>query len=179
MERLSSLYACALFELALERGSVDVFLDQAAMLRDTLQDEQCLRVLVHPHISAAEKHEVFSNAFAGHLHDDLLGFLFLVTDKNRENFLLPALSELIRLIERHQNKVTAQVLSATAYDGKQIDALREALSDKLRKSVEISLKVDPTVIGGPHIFVDGYYIDWTIKERLRDLTVHMKVGCSA
>ena len=179
MERLSLLYAQALFDLAMEHGAVQEFLDQAVLLRDSLKEDECMRLLVHPHINAAEKHEIFKKAFAGHVHRDILGFLFLAADKNREVFIVPALTALIETIERHNNKVTAKVKSATPLDESQATELRALLSEKLSKTVELSLKVDPSIIGGPYIFVDGYYIDWTVKKRLRDLTIHTKEGCSA
>jgi len=179
MERLSLLYASALFDLALESDSVDEFLSQSALIRDTLQDSQCQRILVHPHISAAEKQEFFRKAFAAHIHADLLGFLFLVTEKNREAFMLSALTALIDMINSYKGKVTANVYFASALNGKQIAEIKKTLSKKLNKNVEIKLTIDTTVIGGPYIFADGYYLDWTVKKRLRDLMVHMKEGCSA
>ena len=179
MERLSTLYATALFELALENGKTDEFLEQAILIRDTLQDEQCRRILVHPHIPAAEKKQFFAKAYAGHIHDDLLGFLFLVADKNREAYMLPALTSLIGMIERHNGKVAAKIYYATSLEKEKLEVMKKILSKKLDKKVDVTLIVDPTIIGGPYIFVDGYYLDWTVKKRLRDLTVHMKEGCSA
>jgi len=179
MERLSALYASALFDLAIQKGMSDEFLSQATLIRDALQDPDFQRILVHPHISAAGKREIFDKVFSGGIHEDFNGLLFLVTEKNREAFLLPALTALIGLFERKQNKTTAMVLSAEPFDAEQYSAMKEMLSSKLNKDVTISLKVDPSIIGGPHIYVDGYYIDWTVKTRLRDLTVHMKEGCSA
>jgi len=179
MERLSILYATALFDLAKEQDNVDEFLDEALLIRDSLQEDGCRRVIVHPHISESEKREFFSNAFAGFIHEDLLGFLFLVIEKNREAYLIPALTALIDKIEHYKKKVTAKVFFATPLDDEQVAEMKEMLSGKLDKDVEISLKVDPSVIGGPYIFVDGFYLDWTVKKRLRDLTVHMKEGCSA
>jgi len=179
MERLSVIYASALFDIAIEQNVVNEFLEQAIFLRDSLGDEEFQNVLVHPQISASEKHEMFRSAFEGKIHEDLLGFLYLTADKNREKFLVPALKGLIGFIERHNKIVTAKVLSANAYDEKQAEALKVMLSKKLGKQVELDLKVDQTLIGGPYIFVDGYYIDWTVKKKLRDLSVFMKEGCSA
>jgi len=179
MERLSALYATALFELALERDAVDDFLSQATLVHEMLQDAQVRSVLVHPHIQGAEKREFFKKSFGEYLHGDMLGFLFLVTEKNREAFLIPALAAFIGMVERYLKKVTAEVSFATELDDKQIAEMKQMLSGKLGKTVEVSLKVDPSVIGGPYIYVDGYYLDWTVKKRLRDLTVHMKEGCSA
>ena len=174
MERLSLLYATALFELAMDCDSVDEFHDQAALIHDTLQDAQCQRILVHPHITAAEKQEFFNKAFAGHVHADLLGFLFLVTEKNRETYLLPALTALTDMINSYKGKATANVYFASALSGKQLAEMKKTLSKKLNKDVEISLTIDPLVIGGPYIFADGYYLDWTVKKRLRDLTAGLK-----
>jgi len=176
MERLSSLYASALFDLALQKGVTDEILDQATMIRDSLSDPDCRRILTHPHISPAEKQAFLDKAFAGHIHEDLRSFFILVTEKNREEFLVPTLTALIHLIERHRNKTTAEVMSASVLDDSQTASIKEILSKKLNKDVQLSLKVDPTVIGGPHIYVDGYYIDWTVRTRLRDLTAHMKEG---
>ena len=179
MAKLSAIYASTLFDLALEGDAADEYLRQAILLRDTLRDDECMRVLLHPHIPAAEKRKLFGEPFAGHINEDLLGFLYLVIEKNREAFLLPALTALIDMIERHQRKARARVLSAAALDEKQIAALQEMLSEKLNKTVEVSQKTDPSVIGGPFIYVDGYYFDRTIKKQLHDLTVHMKERCGA
>ena len=170
MERLSVIYASALFDIALEKNAVDDFLSQAIFLRDSLSDDEFQQVLIHPQISAADKHEIFNKSFKGQIHEDLLGFLYLTADKNREAYLIPALKCLIGLIERHNKIVTAKVLSAAPYDTNQAEALRKTLSKKLEKDIELDLKVDETLIGGPYIFVDGFYIDWTVKKRLRDLT---------
>lgn len=179
MERLSVLYAGALFDIAKEKGVIDEFLDQAILIRECLKDRDCQLVLNHPQISASEKHKFFENAFSGKIHDDLLGFLYLVADKNREAGLIPALTKLIARIEKHKGKVTAKVMSASPYDEYQVNSLKAMLSRKLGKDVELDMKIDSSVIGGPYIFVDGNHIDWTVKKRLRDLTNHMKEGCSA
>jgi len=179
MERLSVIYASALFDIALQQDAVDEYLSQSIFLLDYLSDEDFYRVLIHPQIPASKKHEMFRTAFAQNINEDLLGFLYLVADKNREANLVPALEALVGFFQRHKRIVTAKVLSASEYDDKQAESLRDILSSKLDKHVELDMKVDPTLIGGPYIYVDGYYIDWTVKKRLHDLTIHMKEGCSA
>ena len=179
MAKLSALYAAALFELAVENGEVDEYLEQAVFLCDTFQDDECRRILVHPHITTAQKREFFDSAFKGRINDGLFGFLYLVIDKNREVFLVPALKALIELIDRHQGKTTANILSATELSKQQAGALKKMLSEKLKKQVELSVKVDPSVIGGLYIHADGCFIDMTIKKRLRDMAAKMKEGCGA
>jgi len=174
MERLSILYASALFDLALQKNAVDEFLGQALLLRDALKDQECKRLLEHPQISAAEKRDFFNKSFEGQINEDMLGFLYLAVDKNRIKYLFPALDMLISNIERRNRIVTAKVYSAAPFDETQAKALSKMLSDKLDKQCELDLKIDSTVIGGPYIYVDGYYIDWTVKKRLNDLTLSLK-----
>jgi F-type H+-transporting ATPase subunit delta len=174
MDRLSVIYATAIFDLALKHDAVDEFFNQAVYLRDSLGDFDCQRMLVHPQIPAAEKHDFFRRAFEGQIHSDLLGFMYLAVDKNRVASLIPALKLLIGMIEKHNNIVTARILSASPYSDDQAQSLKSMLSKKLEKHVELNMDVDPSLIGGPYIFVDGYYIDWTVKKKLQDLTSGLK-----
>jgi len=174
MGRLNVIYANSLFNIALEQGVVDDFLSQANFLCNSLSDEQFQRILVHPQIAADEKRKIFDEVFSGKIHKDLLSFLYLVVDKNRETYLLPALESLIKLIRQHKGIVTAKVMSAAPYDKEQADSLKTILSSKLAKHVDLDIKVDSSLIGGPYIFVDGYYIDWTVKTRLHDLAVSIR-----
>ena len=176
MEKLSMLYASALFDLALERGNLDKDLAEASFLRETLQDPEIMRVLLHPHISRNDKQKLLTEAFNSSINDDLLGFLNLAIEKNRQNFIISAVEAFIDLIEKHNNIVTAKVITATQLDEKQSTELRELLTEQLKKEIRLSVSVDPSVVAGPYIYVDGYYLDWTFKTRLRELTAYMKEG---
>jgi len=179
MAELSALYASALFKLAAEGGAIDDVYKQALLVRDILQDADCRRILVHPHIANAAKRDFFGKIFEGRVRSDLFSLLLLVIDKNRETFFFPAVKALIGLIERHNRIASAHVLSAAELSGEQVQELKKILSYKLDKRVDVFVKVDPSIIGGPFINVDGYYIDRTIKTKLHDMAASMKVGCGA
>ena len=177
MEDLSAVYASALFELATERNAVDEYFRQAVVMRDVLSADECQRFLKHPQISSAEKLDLFTKAFAGEICDDLMGLMHLAVEKNREAYLLAALKAFIRTTDRYQKRVTAKVTSAQPLSENQIVSLKELLSKKLMKDVEVALYVESGIIGGPYIDVDGYYVDRTLKKQLHDLTNQMKEGC--
>ena len=179
MERLNALYATALFELAIERNNIDESLKQSVFLRDSLRDSGIMRLLLHPQVPRNDKQKLIKDALSGNIDDDLLGFLQLAIDKNRQAFILSILDTYIDMIEKHKNIVTAKVISATELDNNQATELRDILSKQLQKQIRLLVEVDPSVVAGPYIYVDGYYLDWTFKTRLRELTVHMKEGCTA
>jgi F-type H+-transporting ATPase subunit delta len=167
--QLSNRYGLALFNLSVEQNRLDSNLEAAVFLRDTLKDPKCQSVITHPRITSPEKRAFFKNVFAGHIGADLLGFLYLAVNKNREAFIVPALTKFIEMARKHRRETTALVVSAVPLREGQVSALASLLSKKLVKKVDIAQKVDSSIIGGLYIQVDGFYIDRTIKSRLQDM----------
>ena len=178
MAQLSSRYAAAIFDLSIERSTLSENLDQALLLRDVLSEDDCQSIINHPRVSAKEKRSFFSDVFSEHISEEMLGFLYLATDKNRTSFILPVLSSFIDMANQRIKKTTALVVSAVPLDAGQISDLTLLLSKKINKQVVIAQKVDPSVIGGLYIQVDGYFIDRTIKTRLREIKVSLSEGDS-
>jgi F-type H+-transporting ATPase subunit delta len=174
--QLSNRYAAALFELSLERGALDEDLDQAVFLRDTLREEEAQKVITHPRITGKEKLAFLQEAFSGHISQDLMGLLYLAVDKNREDHIVPILSEFINMANGHIGRTTALVISAVPLGADQVTTLSALLARKLNKQVEIKQKIDTSVIGGLYIQVDGYFIDRTLKTRLHELKLSMAEG---
>jgi F-type H+-transporting ATPase subunit delta len=177
MAKLNSVYAAALYELITEGGKLEEVLPQAVVLRDTLMIHDCRRVLIHPHIPAAEKHRFFESAFGGRLNEHLMAFIRLVIDKRRESYAVGALGELIALIKGQMKITTARVGVASELSAKQTAELKKLMEKELEKTVEFDVKTDPAVIAGAHIQVDGIFIDCTVKRRLFELSSEMKERC--
>jgi len=175
MAGLSVRYATALFEIAMESGTVDETLPQAIFLRDTLKDPDCQKVIAHPHITTAEKMDFFDKAFAGSISEQLIGFLHLAIAKDRESYLVQALTDYIDMVNRYKQKTVAQVVSANALTDGQLSQLKASLSQKLNKQVDLEVKVNPGLMGGLTVFVDGYLIDRSLKKKFYDLKEDLKV----
>ena len=169
MADLSTRYAKALFELALERGLTSDYLEQAAFISHALSEADAQRIITHPRIPIADKFAFFDGAFAGRIHEDLLGFMRLTVTKNREEFLTSALDALVEMIRRHQNYTTAKVVSAFELTPEQLSQLRLTLARKLSKQVELKAEVDTSLIGGFRVHVDGHIFDRTLKRMLKDM----------
>ncbi|MCL2407386.1 MAG: ATP synthase F1 subunit delta, partial [Defluviitaleaceae bacterium] len=176
----------ALFDLFVQRTSgfsgtdiANEYLRQAEVLRDILKDEETHRFFVHPHISGTKKREFFEAALSGNFDQDLTGLLFLTIAKNREVFLIKALDGLIMMLEAHLFHVRAQVVTAVPLTDMQFKRLEATLSDKLRKTVTLTASVDPAVLGGMYIHADGFFIDRTVRTKLRNMKSTIIKGASA
>ena len=176
MADLGIRYATALFEMSNENGMLGDYLTQAQFLMRTLTEEDALSILVHPRISAKEKYAFLTKAYEGHIHSDLFNFMKLVVSKNREAFLVPALTRLVEMIREHGNQTTAKVVSAVPLTDEQAESLTGVLSKRLGKQVDVNVLVDPSQIAGISIHVDGYFLDRTVKTMLKDLKETVKRG---
>ncbi|MCL2204383.1 MAG: ATP synthase F1 subunit delta [Defluviitaleaceae bacterium] len=174
MADLGKRYATALFELSAEQGTLAQYLDQTTFLRNALMEEECKTFLTHPRVTGTEKSAFFDRVFSQHLDKDLMGFLHLAVSKNREAFILPALNQLVEMIRRHHNQTTARVKSAVPLTESQLASMAALLTRKLNKKVDVQVMVDPDVIGGISIQVDGFYIDRTLRNLLRNMKDEVK-----
>ena len=169
MADLRTRYARALFELSVERGLTSDYLEQAAFISSVLTDPECQRIITHPRLPITEKFAFLDGAFAGWVHDDFLGFMRLTVTKNREEFLAPALDTLVEIIRHHQNYTTAKVVSAVPLSQDQQNQLKITLMRKLGKQVELIAEIDPSLIGGFRLHVDGFIFDRTVRRLLKDM----------
>ena len=176
MAELKERYAQALFELALESNSLEQMLEQAALVQVILEKNQLEPYLSHPHISNQNKEDLLQSLFAQRISKELLGFLSFAIVKKREALILPTLSAFLELGNQHRGKMTAKVVSAVPLQEEQLSSLRKLLSDKLKKQVKLQSRVDPAVIGGFYIYVDGRLIDRTVRTQLRNIKKSIEIG---
>ncbi|NLV86101.1 MAG: ATP synthase F1 subunit delta [Clostridiales bacterium] len=176
MAQLKDRYASALFDLSMESGRPEKHMEQALLVQRALEVDGCEEFLAHPHITNEEKYEFLQKLFAGKISDDLMGFLYLAVDKSREQTIAPALASFIDMLSLHSGKVTASVVSATALSQKQLSDIGKLLSQKLDKQVEIEAQVDPALIGGFYIHVEGRLIDRTVRTQLNNMKDRLKRG---
>jgi len=174
MAKLIERYAADLLDIAGESGALADYSEQAVFIRDTLKNTECRRVIEHPHISAAEKKELIGALFAGKINDELLSFLYLGIEKGHEKFFVPGLSVFIARADRHIGRTKATVVCAAPLEENQIMALEKLLSEKLNRQVKVYMHVDPSVIGGLCVQMDGYVLDQTIKKKLNDMKVSLQ-----
>lgn len=167
---ISKRYAEALFQLALEQDCIDKYNEEIKLVYDAItSDSEILRVLNHPQISSEKKLEIINNAFKDSIDSDIMGFLTVIFRKNRETELTDILNTYLDKVLDYKGIVGATVESATPIDEARISQIKEKLSSKLNKQVEIEVKVVPELIGGLRISVCGHILDNTVKNQIDTL----------
>lgn len=176
MAKLKDRYANALLELSEERKTMDKDLDQALLVRDALKSTDVQAFLTHPHVPDSAKHDLFHKVFSDKLSNHLMGFLYLTVRKNRESLIVPTLTEYIEAANKRLGRIEAKVVSARPLTEKQIESIRAVISKKIQMKVEINATVDPDVIGGFYVLVDGHILDRTVRSDLNIMRERLKRG---
>ena len=173
MERLAALrYSKALFNLALQQGDsfVDDYNAAAEALADVFEsDEHFLAMLKNPSISRAQKSDLVQKVLQDRVPTDFLGLIELVLKRGREEYLIDIFRHFTVLYNDYKRIAIATVTSPTYLEPHKIAEIKVAISQKINKSVEILPIVDPTLIAGICIEVDGFVFDTSIKAKLADL----------
>lgn len=96
-----------------------------------------------------------------------------------ENGRLPAMAEIARqaqaLLDAQSGVSQVQVSSAYALDDAQVADLRATLEKRFNRRLEISVDIDPSLIGGVRAVVGDEVLDTSVKARLE----RMKIALTA
>jgi F-type H+-transporting ATPase subunit delta len=173
---VSGRYATALFDLARDAGKVDVVAGDLGAFGRALTDSEDLQRLVRsPAISAADQGNALGALLTKMGADVLTKNFLLLVSRNRRLFAVgDMLGAFDKLLKKHKNQVRAEVTSAQALDEGQLTELKRTLAESTGRDVQLSLKVDPSILGGLIVKVGSQMIDSSLKTRLNNLKFAMK-----
>lgn len=176
MAKIEERYAKALLEISEENKSLQRDLEQVVLLRKTLNNEDAKSYLTHPHIPNSAKLQLFNNVFSEDKSKHIMGFLQLMVRKNHEFLILPALTKYIEQANKLLGKIEAKLVSAEALPADHIESIRKILIKQLDMEVEIKASVDPDVIGGFYVLVDGRIFDATVRYQINNVKKQLYKG---
>lgn len=169
-EYLDRRYALALYEVAEEKGKVEIFLDDLREIVEVMNnDEDFLKIIKHPEISISRKKKLFTKIFKDKVDDDLLSFLLILIEKDRILFLKEKLIEMEKIHLDRNNTLLANVKTVIPLDELQKKQLIDGLEKKYDKKVILKEEIDKSVIGGVYVRVGDDVIDGTIKSKINEM----------
>ncbi|WJY18734.1 F0F1 ATP synthase subunit delta [Alteriqipengyuania flavescens] len=173
---LAGRYASALFDLAAEKGTVTAVESDLEKLEAGLDQSDELRQLTtNPQVSRNDAQKaVWGVAAIMGLADLTQNFLGTLA-QNRRLGQLPAIIRAFRAIAAAQRgEVTAEVTSAHALTDAQLSTLEQKLKAREGRTVKLTTKVDPDLLGGLVVTIGSKRIDGSIRTRLNTLANAMK-----
>ncbi len=169
-------YATAVFEIAREENALDSLESDLNVLADAIGESADFRDLLTSPIYSRDELVRAIGALAeklglGNILSKTLGLMA----QNRRLFVLPALVQQVRgLIADHRGEVSAEVTSAVPLSDAQIEKLNSTLKSAVGSDVNLSVKVDKSLIGGLVVRVGSKMVDTSLQSKLENLQNVMK-----
>lgn len=170
-ETLARRYAAAVFSLAGENGSTErVGKDLATLVKAIYEDPSTREFFNSPIVDRVEKENVLAKVFNGSVHEVALHTLLLLVRKRRETLLESLLTEYLKLEMQARGAEPLTVTTARDLPEQELRALVERVESLYKKKFDVTVRHDPSLIGGVRIAMGDRVIDGTVAGRLEELS---------
>lgn len=168
--RTARKYAEAMFETSETQGNTERVLTEITDAKKVFDENSELkRFLTNPIITADDKKDAIKQIFGNDYLEITMNFLYLLADNSRFDIFEEIECELKELEKEKNNLVTVRAISAIEIK----DYLKEKLINKLQtilsKRVEVEYSVNPSIIGGLILEVNGKTIDSSVETKLKNI----------
>lgn len=173
---VASRYAGSLLELAEDAGSVDAVEADLTAFETMLSGSADLRRLVESPAFSADEHFAAISALVDKAKfNALTGNFMKVVARNRRLFAMPGIIAAFRaLVAERKGLVSADVTSANELTAAQMKDLKAALKGVAGKDVDVTVNVDPAILGGLIVKMGSRMIDTSLKTKLSSLKLALK-----
>jgi F-type H+-transporting ATPase subunit delta len=163
-------YAEVLFHLAEETDGIDVVRSDLESLAEVLRQTPALNLFIEsPDIAEAEKTAFFESTVRGRVKNATWQFLQLLLRRKRTALLPEILSEYVQIDEERKGIQKVMVVSAVPLDTSEKVLLTSRLHELTGKTILIDTQVDPSILGGVVVYLDGKVIDGSVRTELEEL----------
>ncbi len=170
MSRIANRYAKSLLDLCVERNEVDVVAQNMSELHATIRGSHELELMLSsPVIKGDLKWKVVVALFEKSMADITMKFIHLMIEKGRESFLKDVSKSFTELVRAHRNQVLAEVVTASPMNETSRQTILAAAQSLTTAQIEITERVDPSLIGGFVVRVADQQLDASIAQKIKQL----------
>jgi F-type H+-transporting ATPase subunit delta len=170
LQGIASKYSEAMLELAISALAEDKVLDELKLIADVIASDHEMSIVInHPSIDAGEKKKFLSGLFEGKVSELSSNLIGLLADKRRLD-LIPFIENSYReLLNKRKNIVSATLSCSERLPDSSVANIKAQLTEHLGKTLELEVKVDPSLIGGVVLRMGDQVIDGSLKGQLKAL----------
>jgi F-type H+-transporting ATPase subunit delta len=179
MSSIARRYAKALFSLARDERTLDATGNELDRLGRLAADPQIGPVLANPILSQTTRRNL-----ARTLGEQLAlapttrNFVGLLADHQRLDQLAGIADQYRRLVDQELRRVRARLTSARPLESSEETAMKARLEQITGKTVLAESRVDPALLGGVVVEVEGQVFDGSVRTQLERLAANIAGGRS-
>lgn len=168
--KITVRYARALFSVGMENGLTDrLYQDIQTINALFLQSEEIQQTLSNPVIRVSQKKTIISKILHPRVDDMALRFIILIINNKRETEIPGICRNFIDLVRTHQGIIPATVITAGKLSDEILSSIRKNIENETVKSVELTDKVNPSIIGGMILRMKDQQYDGSISGQLKKI----------
>ena len=170
MTELAREYGEGLYSLCAEENLTEDMLSELQTLKALLrQQPDFVRLLSNMSIGKQERVDILDHALRGQVHPYMLNFLKILCERGALHEFEGCESAFRECFNRDHAVAEATVTTVEPLSEDQRARLLSRLRDMTGKTVHLSEKTDPAVIGGVLLEMNGQRYDNTVRHRLEEI----------
>jgi ATP synthase F1 delta subunit len=169
MEEVAEVYARALFQVARDQDKLDEVHDQLGQFTDALDQNRDLAVFFFsPEFTSDEKKAALARAVEG-AEPAFYNFLEALIERHRMPVIFRVRTRFHELWEDARNLLDVSVTTAVELSADAVESIGRRVQEQTGRTVELSSRVDPDILGGLVLRVGNMILDASIRQRLEQL----------
>jgi len=174
---LARRYTKALFQLARDGGQEDAVGVEVAQFYADYSKSALQQVLTNPAFAVDTRKQILNQvAQSQKLSSLTVRFLSLLLERDRLGHLTGIVNCYRRLLNEARGRVDAKVVSPTALEPEMVERVRAQLRSISGKEVILQEVVDPELLGGLQVELEGKIYDGSVRTQLAKMKQRIARG---
>jgi F-type H+-transporting ATPase subunit delta len=167
---VADVYAQSLFEIAEEANTLTETAKELTEISIVMSGfPELKRLLTLPTVTAVEKQQIIHSIFGGRVSEIAENFLMVLALKRRVGYFDKIIAEYSKRYNNASGLIDADVKTSVELTDAQKQALEARLSAKYNKKIKLHCTVDPALMGGMVVNVNGRTFDGSVKTKLEEI----------
>jgi F-type H+-transporting ATPase subunit delta len=175
-EKISIRYAKALFDLTSEMNLEEIVFNDMIVVEQVCNIREFTVTMNSPIIKESKKISIINALFKNKIHTLTFKYLILIIRKQREALIQTIAQQFINLYREKNNIKVAYFKCAAPIDDNFKTHIQKVIEKILNCKTELVVSIEPKLIGGFVVTVDGKRYDASIKNKLDRLSKEFKIN---
>lgn len=169
MNEIASRYANGLYSIAYDSNKVNVWQEEIKTIQKLfLENREFLDVLSSAFLPLEEKEEMLDKTLRG-VDPNIVNLVKLLVKNHRQRYILDTFQAYNSLANQARGVKEGLIYSTYRLDDKTLDKIKQKVKEVEGCEVDLINIIDPTLIGGIRVVIDGHIYDGSIKSHLAKL----------
>ena len=166
---LARPYANAVFDLARSAGRMKEWSPMLALLARAVETDQVRDLVAAPSLAPAVKAHQLIDVVREDIDDRCRRFVNVLADNHRLELLPEIAAQFEALKAEAEKTLDVEITAAVELTDQQVDSYAQALRQRFDQDVNVSVDVDPGLVGGAIVRAGDTVIDGSVRGRLTRL----------